>query len=107
MADPTTGSVLRSLQQAQAGMKKARQALVMVRKGDLQPEPVLQAGWDSLLAAHRALGAIPLEAASDEVMTRQIAVSRAATALLVRLRRLARNGPGGLDEGDGSEDDEI
>jgi hypothetical protein len=90
-------------------MKKARQSLTLVRNGELRPEPVLEAGWEGLLAAYRALAVIPLAAASDEVMTRQIALARYATALLVRLRRLARNGPAALDEidPDAVEDDET
>ncbi len=39
-------------------------------------------------------------------MTKQLAVQRYATALLVRLRRIARNEPGALDLGDDA-DDEI
>ena len=104
MPEVSSATILRNLQRVQAEMKKARQALTQVRKGSLRPEPVLQAGWESLLATHRALGAIPLVSASEDVMTRQIAVSRYATALLVRLRRLSRNGPGGLDE---SESDDF
>jgi hypothetical protein len=103
MADTTPGAALRQLQQAQAGMKKARQALAQLRGGDPGPEAsdrVMRLGWESLAAAHRALAAIPLAAASDEVLTRQIAVQRYATALLVRLRRLARKelGPAGDDD---------
>jgi hypothetical protein len=48
--------------------------------------------------AHRLLGSIPLEAASEPVMSKQIAVQRYATALLVRLRRLARNESGGHED---------
>ena len=105
MPEVSSATILRNLQRVQADMKKARQALTQVRKGSLRPEPVLQAGWESLLATHRALGAIPLVSASEDVMTRQIAVSRYATALLVRLRRLSRNGPGGLDESDSDDFD--
>ena len=100
MSDPSSGLVLRNLQHAQADMKKARQALTQVRKGSLRPEPVMALGWQSLLSAHKALAAVPLASATDDVMSRQIAVGRYATALLVRLRRLSRYGPGGLDETD-------
>ena len=37
------------------------------------------------------MAGIPLAAADEAVMTRQLAVQRYATALLVRLRRLLRN----------------
>ena len=39
-------------------------------------------------------------------MTKQLAVQRYATALLVRLRRMARNDPGALDGDDEMDDDE-
>jgi hypothetical protein len=93
MSEITPGAVQRQLQQAQAAMKKARQALAQLRGGEPPPqavERVLKLGWDSLTAAQRLLASIPLDAATDEVMTRQIAVQRYATALLVRLRRLRR-----------------
>jgi len=38
------------------------------------------------------------------VMTKQLAVQRYATALLVRLRRLARNDPAAFDDGDDEPD---
>jgi hypothetical protein len=98
MAEMTPGAVLRELQQAQAAMRKARQALRLARTGEADAQVVLRAGWEGLTRAHRTLAAIPLASASDEVMTRQIAVGRYATALLVRLRRLARNGPEALDD---------
>ena len=41
-------------------------------------------------------------------MTKQLSVQRYATALLVRLRRLARNEPAGLDDDDlDADDDEV
>ena len=108
MSETTPGAVLRQLQQAQAGMKKAREALRFVR-GGAPPEAirrVLGEGWASLTHTHRLLASISLEVATDEVMTRQIAVQRYATALLVRLRRLTRTGPEGdeLDEDDEPDD---
>jgi hypothetical protein len=112
MPELTTGAALRQLQQAQAAMKKARQAIRMVR-GSSAANPdashrVLQVGWASLANAHRILAGIPLEAANDDVLTKQLAVQRYATALLVRLRRIVRNEPGALDAGDEDElDDEI
>jgi hypothetical protein len=87
----TAGAALRQLQQAQAAMKKVRQALRLARTEPHSIERVLGLGWDSLANTHRLLASIPLAAASDEVMTRQLAVQRYATALLVRLRRLARH----------------
>lgn len=98
MADPTPGTVLRNLQQAQAAMKKSRQALRLARTGHADAQLVLRAGWDSLSKALRIVSEIPLASADEAVMTKQISVQRYATALLVRLRRLARNGPGGLDD---------
>jgi hypothetical protein len=50
--------------------------------------------------AHRILGTIPIEAATEPVMTRQLSVERYATALLVRLRRLLRNEPAAGEESD-------
>lgn len=74
-------------------MKKARQAITALRGGapsDEAVERVLRLGWDSLASAQRLLASIPLESATEPVMTRQIALQRYATALLVRLRRLRR-----------------
>ena len=106
MAEMSPGAALRQLQQAQAGLKKARQAMRSARESG-RPEAAqvaLRAGWDSLAQSHRLLAAIPLAAANEPVMTKQLAVQRYATALLVRLRRLARHDPGALegldDEGD-------
>jgi hypothetical protein len=109
MSDITPGAVLRQLQQAQVTMKKARQAIAQLRGAEPPTqavERVLKLGWDSLTAAQRLLASIPLDAATDEVMTRQIALQRYATALLVRLRRVRRkdfrpaSGDEGLDEED-------
>lgn len=105
MSEMSPGTALRNLQQTQAGLKKARQALALAR-GNPQAAPgVLKAGWESLAQCHRALAAIPLEAANEPVMTKQLSVQRYATALLVRLRRLARNDFSGAAD-DGDEDDE-
>ncbi len=112
MAETSPGTVLRQLQQAQALMKKARKTMALARDPDARPEirqRALSAGWESLAQSHRILAAIPLDAANDAVMTKQLAVQRYATALLVRLRRLARNDPNALeglddDEEDGDED---
>jgi len=97
MAGMTTGSALRLLEQAQAGLRKARGLLREVRGGG-DRTGVFRAGWLALREAHRLMAAIEVEAAREPVLTRHLAVSRYATALLVRLRRLERAGEGPLDE---------
>jgi hypothetical protein len=104
MAEISPGAVLRKLQQAQAGMKKARQALRLARSGG-DAQSVLAIGWKSLANAHEILAEIPLQAANDDVLTKQLAVQRYATALLVRLRRIVRQEPGAIDEGFDEEND--
>jgi hypothetical protein len=99
MAEMSPGTALRQLQQAQAGLKKARRFLQQVRENPRVAEAALDAGWESLIQAHRLMAAIPRGAVDETVMTRQLAVQRYATTLLVRLRRLLRNE--GLDP-DGS-----
>ena len=95
------GTALRNLQQAQAGLKKVRQLLRLARESDggVDPARIMKAGWEALSRTHKMISEIPVEAATEEVMTRQLALQRYATSLLVRLRRLARNEPGAL-EGD-------
>jgi hypothetical protein len=68
---------------------------------------VLRVGWESLTAAHRTLAGIPFVAVNDEVMSRQLAVQRYATGLLVRLRRLVRGESLDRDDSDELEADEI
>jgi hypothetical protein len=101
------GTALRNLQQAQAGLKKVRQLLRLARESETAVDParLMKAGWEGLAKAHRMLAEIPVEAATEPVMTRQLAVQRYATALLVRLRRLARNDPGALEGDDEIEDE--
>src|SRR5205823_2800158 len=100
------GAALRTIQQAQAGLRKARQVLRLAKGDPDAARGALKAGWESLAQAHRLLAAIPLEAATEPVMTKQLAAERYATALLVRLRRLVRNEP--VDAGDlDDEDDEV
>ncbi len=106
MSEMSAGTALRNLQHAQAGMKKARQALRLARGNPQAASGVLKAGWESLARCHQVLASVPLEAASEAVMTKQLSVQRYATALLVRLRRLARNEDVGEDD-DLGEDDEI
>jgi hypothetical protein len=91
MSDMSPGTALRLLQQAQARLKKTRQALRAAKHDPRSAPAVLKAGWESLAHCHRLLSDIPFDAASEPVMTKQLAVQRYATALLVRLRRLARN----------------
>jgi len=106
MPEMSPGTALRQLQQAQAGLKKARQALRLAR-GDPQAGPaVLKVGWESLANCHRLLAAIPLDASNEPVMSKQLSVQRYATALLVRLRRVARNEAVGEDDDDLSDDEE-
>jgi hypothetical protein len=110
MASMSPGTALRNLQQAQAAMKKARQAIRMARESEAEGAAlgkVLAVGWQSLTQCHRLLAEVPVEAANEAVMTKQLAVQRYATALLVRLRRIARNEPGALDLGDDDADDET
>jgi len=90
MPEMTAGAALRQLQQAQAGMKKARQAIRLAGSDPDGPTRPLKLGWESLIQTHRLLAAVPLAAANDVVMTKQLAVQRYATALLVRLRRIER-----------------
>lgn len=98
MPEMSPGAALRQLQQAQAGLKKARQALRAAKGDPHANRGVLKVGWESLAQAHRLMAAIPLEVATEPVMTKQLAVERYATALLVRLRRLLRNEPVGADD---------
>ena len=104
MPEMSPGAALRQLQQAQAGMKKARQALRLAKGDPEASRKVMAVGWASLGQAHRLLADIPLDAANEPVMTRQLAVQRYATALLVRLRRIARND---FSEDPGDDDQDV
>ena len=104
MRGMSSGTALRQLQQAQAGLKKARQLLKQVRGGEGHVTSVFEAGWASLAQAHRLLAEIPPEAADEAVLTKQLAVQRYGTALLVRLRRLQRGG--GIDPAAFSDEDD-
>jgi hypothetical protein len=90
MPEMTSGTALRQIQQAQAGLKKARQALRLAKGDPLAAPHLLKLGWESLAQAHRLIAAIPVSAATEPVMTKQLAVQRYATSLLVRLRRVVR-----------------
>jgi hypothetical protein len=106
MPEMSPGAALRQLQQAQAGLKKARQALRLAKPDPSASHGVLKLGWESLAQAHRILAAIPLTAASEAVMTKQLAVERYATALLVRLRRIVRNEFSAADDDLGAEEED-
>jgi predicted nucleic acid-binding Zn ribbon protein len=105
MAEMSPGTALRDLQKAQAGMKKARELLKQARLNPRAPEATFAAGWESLTQAHRLMAAIPLVAIDDNVLTKQLAVGRYATALLVRLRRLKRRGT--IDSADMDDVDDL
>jgi hypothetical protein len=110
MAEMSSGTALRQLQQARAGLKKARQLLKQARDNPRMAPTVLDAGWESLIQAHRLMSAIPRVAVDEAVLTQQLAVQRYATALLVRLRRLLRNEglePGDADAFDLDDDDNF
>jgi UDP-N-acetylmuramyl pentapeptide synthase len=105
MAEMSSGTALRELQKAQASMKKARGLMKEARESPRIVDAVFGAGWESLSQAYRLMAAIPGEAVNDEVLTRQLAVGRYATALLVRLRRLKRQGAAGDENDDLTDDD--
>lgn len=104
MPEMSAGTALRNLQQAQAGLKKARQVLRLAKGDPNAARGVLKVGWESLAKAHKILAEIPLAAATEPVMTKQLAVERYSTALLVRLRRVLRN-DGAVDDDDGEIED--
>ncbi len=111
MPGMSSGTALRDLQQAQAGLRKARGLLKQVKENPRMLPRAFEAGWASLANAHRLMAAIPADAADDAVLTKQLAVERYATALLVRLRRIKRNPTtdaafaGGADDFDDADDD--
>jgi hypothetical protein len=111
MPEISPATALRQLQQAQAGLKKARQLMRASKKDPAANRRVLAVGWESLAKAHSLMAAIPLDAATEPVMSRQLSVERYATALLVRLRRLIRNetveDAGDDDDADVEDDSEI
>jgi len=106
MPEMSPGAALRQIQQAQAGLKKARQALRLAKDDPHAARGILKVGWESLIVTHRLLATIPLDAANEAVMTKQLALQRYATALLVRLRRIVRTGTVGPDEDDLEDFDE-
>ena len=48
MAEMSSGTALRDLQKAQAGMKKARELLKQTRGNPRLSEAIFAAGWESL-----------------------------------------------------------
>jgi hypothetical protein len=106
------GAAMRDLQRAHAGLRKARELLKPARDDPQAMAGVFKVGWESLTQAHRLMAAIPSEATDDAVLTKQLAVERYATALLVRLRRLKRHERADsavnpdLDDSFGGEDEE-
>ncbi len=107
MPPMSPGAALRQLQQAQAGLKKARQLLRLAKADPDAANGVLKAGWERLAQAHRLLADIPLDAADEAVMTKQLSVQRYATALLVRLRRVLRQEYTVEDEADLGDEEEF
>lgn len=106
MPEMSPGTALRQIQQAQAGLKKARQALSAAKGDPDATQRLLKIGWESLIQAHKIMTTIPLVAATEPVMTKQLALQRYSTALLVRLRRLTRNEIGGDDTEIGLDEDD-
>ena len=102
MAAMSPGTALRNINAAYAGLKKVRHLLRLTREaeGSVDSARIIRVGWEGLAKAHRTLAETPVEAADDAVMTKQLAVQRYATALLVRLRRLSRNDPAAFDGAD-------
>jgi hypothetical protein len=82
---------LRQLEQARAGLSEARRVLKQARNLEQTDPVVFAVGWESLTRAHRLMSGILPEAVDEAVLTRQLALQRYATALLVRLRRLYRH----------------
>jgi hypothetical protein len=113
MAAQSPKAALRDLEAARGRLKKIRTAIRLLREsksagpaGSRPAESVIQAGWDALTSTWRLLAGLPFEAVDDEVMLRQISLQRYATALLVRLRRLARGDLGATSDDSEEGDDE-
>jgi hypothetical protein len=104
MSGTSPGAALRDLQRAHAGLKRARGLLKLANDDPGSVTATFGAGWESLTQAHRIMAAISADAADDAVLTKQLALERYATALLVRLRRLKRRI---TDGGRAADDDDI
>ena len=70
------GATLRELQQAQAGLKKARELLKQAKDNPRSLPAVFDAGWEGLTQAHRLMASIPREAI-DDTQTSRVARKRA------------------------------
>lgn len=108
MSNMTPGLALRQILASKNSLRKARQSLTLLRGDDSvspkQLSDTIRHAWQALTQTHKLLGELPFEAASEDVMLKQISLERYATALLVRLRRLAR---GDLSAADPGDDDEV
>jgi hypothetical protein len=107
LSERTPGAVLRDLNHTQDLMRKARKLIAQVRSeppGSPGRTKAMQVGWSALGKTHTLLAAVPLEAATDPVLMKQLSVQRYATALLVRLRRLTRNEAVADDADEGDDD---
>jgi hypothetical protein len=104
MKGTSPGAALRDLQRAHAGLKKSRGILKLAKDNPGAAAAAFGAGWESLTQAHRIMAAISAEVVDDAVLTKQLALQRYATSLLVRLRRLKRSGSAG---GVAADDDDI
>ncbi len=102
MTEMSPATALRKLEQAKAGLRNARKAMKMLRTvsspSDSVKNGVFTEGWTSLALAQRLMGEIPAESASEDVMTRQLAVQRvrnlaSGTAPQVGKERFPRRGP--------------
>ncbi len=100
MAEMSPGTALRELQHAQSALRKARELLRVARSDPDASPRAFKLGWEGLRLAHKILASIPVEAAQEAVLTKHLAVSRYATALLVRLRRLQRKESGPFEDDD-------
>ncbi len=113
----SSAHALRQIEQARAGLKKARRLLAEARADlrdgqldDIRRAEILRFGWKALSTSHKLLAEIAVEAADERVMTKQLAAERYATALLVRLRRLLKNqltADDGLDDEIEAADDDA
>jgi hypothetical protein len=109
MPGMSPGAALRDLQRAHADLKKARGLLKLAKDDPRAAAAVFSAGWASLTQAHRIMAAIVTGAVDDAVLTKQLALQRYTTSMLVRLRRLKRStSPGGTaaDDDDAFDDDD-
>jgi hypothetical protein len=102
MPGMSSGAALRDLHRAHASLKKARALLKLASDDPRAAAAVFSAGWASLTQAHRIMAEITAGAVDHAVLTKQLALQRYATSMLVRLRRLKR----GTSPGDAAADDD-